>query len=259
MRYDYRTPHPKLVAFVRTVVVAEGHATISPIAKPLFTNGMPALLCKTKINNNRAEVLELGLHGKSTPIESWELNADEIAIAFFFKPFVLPVLFNVPAADATKAPISLQAWQPQTAIAIHTQLSFALTSATQLHALEGLLLTQVQKQERELHIIQTATDLILANSGKEIITEVLRVLALNERTFQRIFKKFVGTTPSLFRRICQVQFSLTQLKSGHYDQLSDIAFTHGFADQSHFIRSFREFMDTTPTDYLKKGLRPKKT
>jgi AraC-like DNA-binding protein len=259
MQFNYLKPHSHLTSLVRTVLLAEGNDSIQTNSKPLFTNGMPALLCKTKIKDNQIEVLELALHGKSTPVESWALRPDETAIAFFFKPFVLPALFNVAAADALKAPISLQAWQAQTAMAIHTQLSYALTSATQLQALESLLLAQAQKQERELHIIQTATDLILANSGKEIISQVLRTLALNERTFQRIFKKFVGTTPGQFRRICQVQFSFTQLKTGQYDQLSDIAFTHGFADQSHFIRSFREFMATTPTDYLKKGLRPKKS
>ncbi|MES3019615.1 MAG: helix-turn-helix transcriptional regulator [Bacteroidota bacterium] len=77
---------------------------------------------------------------------------------------------------------------------------------------------------------------------------------LTERTLQRMFKKFVGITPTQFRRICQFQQSFGQLRGGHFSKVSDVAFDNHFSDQSHFIRSFKEFTDTTPNDYLKKGL-----
>jgi AraC-like DNA-binding protein len=33
--------------------------------------------------------------------------------------------------------------------------------------------------------------------------------------------------------------------------LSDIAFENGYADQSHYVRAFKEFTNITPKDYLK--------
>ena len=50
------------------------------------------------------------------------------------------------------------------------------------------------------------------NSGTEILSELLEKFKLNERTFQRIFKKYVGVTPNQYRRICQFHISFAQLE-----------------------------------------------
>jgi AraC-like DNA-binding protein len=95
------------------------------------------------------------------------------------------------------------------------------------------------------------------NSSKEIIAEILDSLDINERTFQRMFKKYVGITPTQYRRICQFQQSFGQLREKQFHKISEVAYDNGFADQSHFIRSFKEFTQITPNDYLKKGLKNK--
>ena len=91
----------------------------------------------------------------------------------------------------------------------------------------------------------------------EILSVLLNKLNLTERTFQRIFKKYVGITPNQYRRICQFQISFAQLRSKKFDTLTDVAYDNGFADQSHFIRSFREFTQITPGNYLKFGMNGK--
>jgi AraC-like DNA-binding protein len=115
----------------------------------------------------------------------------------------------------------------------------------------------LQQQSRECEIIQYSTDKIMLSSGKEILAEMLKELNLTERTFQRMFKKYVGVTPGQYRRICQFKLSFDQLRNGQFDNLGDVAYDTGFADQSHFIRSFKEFTDITPKEYKKSGLKRK--
>ncbi|MNY79127.1 DNA-binding transcriptional regulator ChbR [compost metagenome] len=55
----------------------------------------------------------------------------------------------------------------------------------------------------------------------------------------------------LFGRICRFQASLNQLRAQSYDKLSDIAFEQEYADQSHFIRNFKEFTGLTPFQFRK--------
>jgi AraC-like DNA-binding protein len=95
------------------------------------------------------------------------------------------------------------------------------------------------------------------NSGTEILSALLEKLNLKERTFQRIFKKYVGVTPTQYRRICQFQLSFVQMRTRQFGKISEVAFDNGFSDQSHFIRSFKEFTQTTPQQYLQKGLTDK--
>jgi AraC-like DNA-binding protein len=74
---------------------------------------------------------------------------------------------------------------------------------------------------------------------------------LSERTLERRFKQSIGISAKLFSRICRFQESLNQLRKNKYDKLSDIAYENGYADQSHFIRSFKEFTGVSPFDYRK--------
>lgn len=225
---------------------------------PLFTNGIPALLCETEKGETGIEnIIQLTLYGKTTPEDCWAATGNRTIIAYFFKPFALACLFNLPAAKLAKDPIDLSTWNPHQAHALKTQLIYAQTTARNIEVLDNLLTHQLQQNNRECEMIRYVTDEIMCNPATEILSQVQDKLEINERTFQRLFKKYVGVTPNQYRRICQFETSFTQLREKNFDKLTDIAYDNGFADQSHFIRSFREFTDTTPNDYLRTGLKEK--
>ncbi|HET8736285.1 MAG TPA: helix-turn-helix domain-containing protein [Pricia sp.] len=83
----------------------------------------------------------------------------------------------------------------------------------------------------------------------EIAKEELHELQLSERTFVRKFKEYVDISPRMFDRICKFHSLLGQLQSADYSKLSDVASDHDFSDQSHFIRTFKEFTGMTPTEH----------
>jgi AraC-like DNA-binding protein len=259
MTYWYQQTHPLLSAYVRTVLILEGSSGSGDAPLPLFTNGMPALFCHTeKDQTDNEEIIQLTLFGKSIPPGSWAVNTNTSIIAYFFKPFSLASLFNLAAGKLAKTPVDLCNWNPHKTNALRTQLIYAGSTLRKIEVLDNLLIHQLQQQQKECEIIQYATDHIMCDSGTEILSETLENLKLTQRTFQRIFKKFVGVTPSQYRRICQFQISFSQLRAKQYNKLTDVAFDNGFADQSHFIRSFKEFTQITPQDYIRHGLGEKK-
>jgi len=251
-------PHPSISEYVRSVLILEGFSQTNDARLPLFTNGMPALLCRTEKDHAGNEgVSALTLFGKSVPPAYWSTNETTTIVAYFFKPFALASIFNISATVLMKACIDLCHWNAHKTNALRTQLMYAASTSDKVQVLDNLIVHQMQQTRRECAIITYATDQIMCNSGTEILSDILKKLSLNARTFQRIFKKYVGVTPNQYRRICQFQLSFTQLRAKNFDTLTDVAYDNGFADQSHFIRSFREFTQITPNDYLKSGLKEK--
>ena len=259
MKHRYAKPNKTLAEYVRTVLIMEGFSETDPNDLPVFTNGIPALFCKTEKNKDNYEnVAQLALFGKS-PTDVWTVNKQTTIICYFFKPFAVAGLFNIPVNKLSEKPFDLNILYPHKYTALKTQLIYATDTLRKIEVLDNLLIQQLNEHQQVCKIIQYATERIMNNSGKEIIPGILAALNLNERTFQRIFKKYVGITPTQFRRICQFQQSFGQLQEKQFNKIAEVAYDNGFADQSHFNRSFKEFTKTTPTDYLVKGLTEEKT
>lgn len=258
MNYWYQKPNPLLKEYVRTVLILEGFSQSTSINLPLVTSGMAALFYKTeKDQTGNQAILQLALFGKPVPDDYWTINDSTTVIAYFFKPFSLSGIFNIPAKKLAEGFISLSNWDAHKNNALHTQLTYAATTERKTEVLDNLLIHQLKENKRECEVVRYATDKMMIDPGAEVLSAILKDLDLNERTFQRIFKKYVGITPNQYRRICQFQVSFSQVRSKEFDKLTDVAYDNGFSDQSHFIRSFKEFTQTTPNDYLQSGLKIK--
>lgn len=101
------------------------------------------------------------------------------------------------------------------------------------------------------HRIQLAINLLIKSKGIISIKEVRQQLHITERTFERNFLKEIGVTPKQFARIIQFSASLHQISDDDYVYLTDVSYDNGFADQSHFIRTFKRFTGKTPKEFQK--------
>jgi AraC-like DNA-binding protein len=257
MQHRYEIPHKQLTEYVRTILIIEGFSESGSNKLPVFTNGMSVLFCKTERGDTYEKIDQLTIYSKP-PSDIWTVNEQSTIVAYFFRPFVVSSLFNISAGKLSEEPLDLSTWNPQINLALKTQIADAMETSRKIEVLDNLLLQQLHHNQQTCSIIQYATDQMMANPGKEIIAELLKTLNLNERTFQRVFKKHVGISPTHYRRICQFQQSFGQLREKQFNKISEVAYDNDFADQSHFIRSFREFTQITPKDYLKTGLKNKK-
>jgi len=65
------------------------------------------------------------------------------------------------------------------------------------------------------------------------------------------FKKFCGHTPKVFHRIVRFNDILQQINNEQQISWSQIAYLSGYADQSHFIKEFKEFSGFNPQEFIK--------
>ena len=247
-------PGKKIAEYVDRILVIKMNKITTPFILPLYANGVPTILFKSikgKLGNNSSN--HLILFGQTVLPESLTLTEEFTLIAYFFKPYTLISLFGVSAQELTDKPIDLNLLFPQKTPELQERLLNADIIEDMITLLDNFIFSLITKSKTECSLIKYATIQIANNPSKESLIVVQKELHVTERTFQRMFERNIGVAPNLYRRICQFNSAFTQLNNRNHSRLSDIAFQNGYADQSHYIRSFKEFTNITPKEYLKFG------
>jgi AraC-like DNA-binding protein len=256
MKATYLKPNEKVSEYVHEILVLENHWVTAPFILPLFANGMPTLLfltAKGRIKNNSSYIT---LFGQTVIPETLTVNNNFTLIAYFMKPHSLISLFGISAQELTDNPIDLNLLLSCKAAQIQEQLLNAASTAQMLSLLDNYLFNLISKIKADIHFTKYATNKIIQNPYGKILSELQKELCVTERTFQRMFEKNIGVSPNQFRRICQFNNAFQQLNKERNKSLTEITFYNGYADQSHFIRAFKEFTNVTPTEYLSNGVPP---
>lgn len=66
------------------------------------------------------------------------------------------------------------------------------------------------------------------------------------------FKKYVGLTPKYYQRILRFNELLQKMQQKEKVSWTDIAYSCGYSDQSHFIKEFRHFSGFNPEEFISK-------
>lgn len=250
-------PTERIAAYVERILVIDNYQIAKPFSLPLFANGLPSLVFKsTKATFRNSATTHLTLFGQTILPEALTFTEDFTLIAYFFKPYSLLEIFGVTAQELTDHPIDLNLLAPKKTTELQEQLLNAGTVERMIALLDNYISWLITHSKNENIIIKHAADKIAQHHSKDILLRVQKELHITERTFQRMFETNIGIAPNLYRRICQFNAAFQQLNNKKYNKLSDIAFENGYADQSHYIRSFKEFTLLTPKDYLNFGAEP---
>lgn len=253
MKVAYLPPDKKVAEYVQSILVIENYEVKTPFILPLFANGMPTLLFQTakgKINNSANH---LTLFGQTVLPDTITLTENFTLIAYFFKPFVLTSLFNIEANEVTDKPCDLRSFASTTANSLQEQLLNVSNTKEMIALINKYVLGLAAKSKNDVQVIKYATEKIVQNPDKDALIKVQKELYITERTFQRMFENNIGVSPNQYRRIAQFNAAFEQLNRRQFSSLSDIVFKNNYSDQSHFIRTFKEFTNLTPKEYLKFG------
>lgn len=256
MKSSNPIPSRKISEYVHGILVLEHSQVTTPFVLPLYANGSPTLLFQTAKGNIGGSANNLTLFGQTVLPETLTVAENFTLIAYFFKPYSLPVLFGIAAQELTDNPIDLRLLSPVKAAELQEQLLNAVSTEKMLGLLDEYIFSVAARARTSGQIIHYAAAHIAQTPSKGILLQVQNELCVTERTFQRMFEKDIGVSPNQYRRICQFNTAFQQLKKRKFRNLADIAFENGYADQSHYIRAFKEFTSITPKEYLKFGSPP---
>ena len=95
---------------------------------------------------------------------------------------------------------------------------------------------------------------LLRSGGRRRLDGLARHVALSPRHLTTLFAREVGLPPKRVARLVRFDAASRGLArtvaSGRRPDLASLAAAHGYADQSHLDREFRDHLGTSPTGWL---------
>ena len=250
MQYRQYAPIDSLKHLVRYYWSLDGREySISQLSIHSFADRYPRLIfqdidCFESIINETGEEMPLCyLKGVRTrPTEVFMHGAfSHFGVSFY--PHALTTFFGMGADELTNQ-------MPDINMVYRCNLAERLRNITHLDrvaVLDSFLLGKMAK----LSLDFTVQSIIHKKGGvgdMEMLTSSFRI---SERQLQRRFKKQVGVPLKRYERISRFELALNRLAAVDYSELTPIAYELGYADQSHFIKEFREFAGMSPYNFVR--------
>ncbi|MGA0559736.1 helix-turn-helix domain-containing protein [Larkinella sp. VNQ87] len=245
--------HAALKPYVKDILVLEGCESVAtPNTFRFFADGCPGIIFQQSsrgmlLNALTYPTTSFFLYGQTIkPVEITARGRFRLLIFFLYPHAILPLL-GIRADTLTGTCVDLGPLPTLSGLPAFERLFQSDSVTDQVELVSSCILRMLQLNHPSAdRALNFAVDQIWTAQGNASLPELHRTLNISERTFERRFEQYVGISPRLFARICRFQASLQQLKNRDYSKLSDIAFDNGYADQSHFIRTFREFTGFSP-------------
>ena len=252
MNVTYKKPTDKLSEYVQDILVIENYHVTVPFCLPLFANGTPTLLFHTAQGQYKNNSGYLTLFGQTILPEKLQIKDNFTLIAYFLKPYSLISLFGISAQELTDKPVDFNLLSKRTDL--QEQLLNVDTVSKMILLLDNYIFSLMPKDSKYDPVIEYVAEKIFDCPTKTILAEIQKDICVTERTLQRMFEKNIGVSPNKFRKINQFNKAFRQLNNRQFQNLSDIAYDNGYADQSHYILAFKEFTNITPKEYLHLGI-----
>lgn len=253
---DFQTfaPPEKLAPFIKYFWALEGNGSAdTEHTFNAIPDGCPGVIMVRSEKdafymNNERKLPNIFLYGQSVAPASFSSNGKLGAIGICFQPHALKSLFGLDADELTNSCVDLNLVGKKTHLP--EQLLEAKDIDEQIKLLSFYLFEQQQNHTRHPdELTKYAISQLTASKGALSIKDLQQKVRMSERSLERKFKESVGISPKLYARILRFQESMDQLRKSDYDKLADIAYQNDYADQSHFIRVFKEFTGYSPLEF----------
>jgi len=256
MQYYQVPPSPALEPYVQYFWVFSEPEN-DPVLKTykVIADGEPGMVFQFNLAfyNTQQELLpHFFLYGQSTRNMYNYSRGSFMNIGVVLRPDAVRSIFGIDSCDLTNSTLDLSLLDGN---AMPEQLINCNDVEEGIQLLSGYILRKAaQHRHKNNQLVAWASQKLLADPGVNSLKEVRQELNISERSLERLFKINIGMSPKLYARVCRFQASLNSLRNNGYEKLSDISYGNGYADQSHFIREFREFSGVTPNAWLRKAV-----
>lgn len=220
-------------------------------------DGLPGLIFHRKADSESLRQFDktlpaVFLYGQGTGYSEITTSGSLDLMGIYFQPHALRTIFGIDSAEITNSCIDLDDISRKYGFSISDQLFNANSTGDQTQIIHEFLFFLLENNGSKADdVAHYAVSKIAEKQGKMTVQELQQTLRLSERSLERKFLQQIGISPKLYLRIQRFQNALTQIRHKGFEKLTDVAYDHDYADQSHFLRDFKAFTGLAPSQYLK--------
>lgn len=250
MRAYYFQPGELLKPFIKTFVIIESGDGLQNSILPDTTLTMAfrlrgAITYQTQPGAGFPSSFIAGIR-KSTLTVSYA--KDTLNLLVIFQEGAAPAFFNTPLHEFAGTPVALNNLVQASMVRnVEEQLCAFATHAERITFIENWLIARLGNYTPD-PLMQHAIQKIRSAGGDIRIKELVAGLPVSRDPFEKKFRKIVGTSPKQFASIVRMR-NLIDNYSAH-NRLTNVAYSAGYFDQSHFIKDFHSFTGKTPKEYF---------
>ncbi len=257
MNYQTFHPHPDLSALVKFYWTLEVPFDPNNQKQKIIPDGCIEMTfnLEDKIKRYTSDrdfivhpnAMVMGQRTKSYYIEPLG-NVNSFAVCFYpygFANFISSPLENLVDVET---PIE-RLFGEVPAKALEQKIVQASNTKERIEIIEAFLLDKLNKNTTIESLVKTTVDSLLATKGSSSINQLLKDDLPKRRQLERNFKKQIGISPKQLGRVLRLQTALKMLLDDK-ENLTSIAYESAYFDQAHFIKDFKEFIGTTPKEFL---------
>jgi AraC-like DNA-binding protein len=252
------TPHPLLSPYIAKIWVfesagrlpAQERKLIVPNANLKLTltcrNGIAARVGNKTFLQRENELTLTGLIDTPVTLDPYE-DAQTGTIIIEFNPLGAYRFFHLRFTEVRNEITDLANLAGNGALALRSQLAEAGDASLKLELLQNFLVKQLEKYGADPiydHCIQRIT----AANGLITVAQLEKETGYSARWLNRKFTEHLGTSPKGLAEIIRFKQFYQAYSIGVPPEKLKAHIYQYYYDQSHFLRAFKRFTGTTPTE-----------
>lgn len=250
MKFDKHFPTERLKPYIKYFVVSENELEneykvfpSSGLVIGFQYKGQLAVIS----NNTGSKLTSAGITGIADGYKIFKNSADIGTILVYFTEIGFTHFASHPANELFNASLSLDnIFDKNSVTEVEEKLATAATDKQRIKVVEHFLISQLKDIQTDKLIVE-AVKLIYQTNGAIRIQELNEKLFISQSSFEKRFRKVVGTTAKKFASIVRFNTVLDNLNGTK--SLIEICYENNFFDQAHFIKDFKQFTGDTPENF----------
>ncbi len=176
-------------------------------------------------------------------------NIYMIGVSFF--PMGLYPFLRMPVSEITNRTLELNDVIHMFSAGLEAKIDPSGTVPQHLELLEAHLAQMVSPQHLPSRETMGLIDAFCSQMNDLDVWEFCDEQGINQRRLERVFNKYIGVNPKFFKKLTRFQQTLNRLLAQRYTDLTSLAYDNAYYDQAHFIRDFKSFTGSPPSQFVK--------